>query len=133
MSRYNVVTRPGMRHKTVGRYATTRRGQHSARYGQACAATRSGVSCYTPMPTPTIRLGESYDTAGVSPRHDVWCTMTRLLARGLGAVGAQLGFRVCTLCTQPRFDSVHCSESLFGTLFTSTVHEVFKKIKIKIK
>ena len=30
------------------------------------------------------------------------------------------------------FDSVYCSESLFGTLFMNTVHEVFKKIK-KIK
>ena len=30
---------------------------------------------------------------------------------------------VCTLCTQLSFDSVHCSESLFGTLFMNTVHE----------
>ena len=39
------------------------------------------------------------------------------------AVGAQLGFRVCILCTQPSLDSMHCSESLFGTLFMNTVHE----------
>ena len=56
------------------------------------------------------------------------------VGHGLGAVRtrraracAQLGFRVCTLCTQPSFDSVHCSESLFGSLFMNTVHEVFKK------
>ena len=27
------------------------------------------------------------------------------------------------LCSQPSFDSVHCSESLFRTLFMDTVHE----------
>ena len=30
---------------------------------------------------------------------------------------------VCTWCTQSSFDSMHCSESLFGTLFMNTVHE----------
>ena len=35
--------------------------------------------------------------------------------------------RVCTLCTQPSLDSVHCFESLFGTLFMGTVHVVLKK------
>ena len=39
--------------------------------------------------------------------------------------------RVCTWCTQPSFDSVHSSESLFGILFMRTVHEVFKKNNIK--
>ena len=34
-------------------------------------------------------------------------------------------FWVCTLCTRPNFDSVHCSESLF----MNTVHKVFKKKK----
>ena len=34
---------------------------------------------------------------------------------------------VCTLCTRPSFDSVHCFESLF----MNTVHEVFKKKKKK--
>ena len=38
---------------------------------------------------------------------------------GLGVVLAQLGFRVCILCTQPSLDSVHCSKSLF----MNTVHE----------
>ena len=45
------------------------------------------------------------------------------------AIGAQAGFRVCTWYTQPSFDSMHYSESLFGTLFMNTVHEVFKKNK----
>ena len=39
-------------------------------------------------------------------------------------------FRVCTLCTRPSFDSVHCSESLFESLFMNTIHEVLKKIII---
>ena len=34
------------------------------------------------------------------------------------AVCARHGFLVCALCTQPGFDSVHCLQSLFGTLFT---------------
>ena len=34
---------------------------------------------------------------------------------------------VCTLYTQLSLDSMHHSESLFETLFMSTVHEVFKK------
>ena len=52
---------------------------------------------------------------------------TRRPAHGLGAVCAQPGFRVCTLCTRLSFDSEHCSESLFGSLFMNTVHKVFKK------
>ena len=42
---------------------------------------------------------------------------------------------VCSLCTQPSFDSMHCFESLFGSLFLNTVHghcsRGFQKNKIK--
>ena len=40
--------------------------------------------------------------------------------------------RVCALYTRLSFDSVHCSESLFETLFMSTVYEVFQKKCFKI-
>ena len=39
------------------------------------------------------------------------------------AMCARPGFWVCALCTQPSFDSVHCLQSLFGSLFMSTTHE----------
>ena len=73
------------------------------RHGQACTTTRPGVR---------------YDTAGLGLRQGA------VLAQC-----AQAGPRVGALCTRLSFDSVHCSESLFGTLFMSTVHEVLKKIK----
>ena len=39
-------------------------------------------------------------------------------ARGLGAVRASWVPWVCTLCTPPSFETVHCLQSLFGALFT---------------
>ena len=48
------------------------------------------------------------------------CELPGRCACGLGAVGAQPGFRVCT---QPNLVLGHCFESLLGTLFMSTVHE----------
>ena len=55
--------------------------------------------------------------------------------RSAGTVCTQAGPRVGALCTRLNFDSMHCSESLFGTLFMNTVHEPcsrgFKKIIIK--
>ena len=53
------------------------------------------------------------------------------------AVCARPGFWVCTLCTQPSFNSVHCLQSLFWgncswTLFMNTVHrDLLKKKKKK--
>ena len=70
----------------------------------------------------TVRHG--HDTAAARLRHDQARPDTSRSAR---AVCAQAGPRVGALCTRLSFDSVHCSESLFGTLFMSTVHEVFKK------
>ena len=58
------------------------------------------------------------DTAGPDLRHSAVCSQARP--------------RVGTLCTQLSFDSVHCSESLFWTLFMNTIHKVFKIIIIII-
>ena len=44
-------------------------------------------------------------------------------------VCAQPRFWVCALCTQPSFDLVHCLQSLFGSLFMSTVDKGSKKKK----
>ena len=83
-------------------------------------------------------VGHTSDTAGGRPRHNALCTMTRRPTRGVHAAWARCARSVdtarvpwvCALCTQPSFDSVHCSESLFGSLFMNTVHKVFKN-KIK--
>ena len=80
---------------------------------------------------------QGHDTAGPGLRHGQARLVTRLgqvcdtaqCARSVRAGRA----RVCTWCTRLSLDSVNYSESLFGTLFMSTVHEVFKKIKNKIK
>ena len=83
------------------------------------------------------------DTTGVRPatRHTACHDMVQCTS-GLGVVRSLPGRSVCaarvrwvcTLCTQSSSDSVHCSESLFETLFMNTVHEhcpeVFKKIII---
>ena len=66
--------------------------------------------------------GQAYDTAGHKPTTLPAWAQPRPVRAGW--------VRVYTWCTQPSFDSVHYSESLFGTLFMSTVHEVLKKIKI---
>ena len=70
----------------------------------------------------------SGDTTGRELRHGKARPATRRSAR---AVCAQAGPRLGALCTRLSFDSGHCSESLFGTLFMSTVHEVLKKNQIK--
>ena len=98
---------------------------------QQRAATRLPVTraCTQRHGRGGLRHGRcwAYDTATCTPRHD------RDTA-GLGEVRAAW-VRVCTWCTQPSLDSVHHSESLFGTLFMNTVHEHcsrgFKKKKKK--
>ena len=70
------------------------------------------------------RSGVRYDTTGRALRHGQAKPATQRSAR---AVCGQAGPRVGALCTRLTFDFVHYSESLFGTLFISTVHEVCKK------
>ena len=109
--RYGVV----VHHDTVLGAATPAE-VHATRH---VVRARQGLGC--------DKVGQACDTAGHKPRygraqaHDT--APNARSVRDLGAMGAQLGFRVCTLCTQPSFDSMHCSESLFGTLFMRTVHE----------
>ena len=47
------------------------------------------------------------------------------------AVCSRHGFWVCALCTQPSFVTVHCLQSLFGSLFMDTVHEHCSQVKKK--
>ena len=89
----------------IARQAATRCGNASVRAVTRRAQARQG-------------RGGGRDTAQRAPRHNA-----------VRAAFAQPKFRVCIGCTQPSFDSVHCSESLFGSLFMNTVHEVFKNIK----
>ena len=54
------------------------------------------------------RAGEAFDKALCArPRRNVHVARVRW---------------VCTWCTRLSFNSMHCSESLFGTLFMSIVH-----------
>ena len=129
------------------RYGAQRHGAEALRHGaQQGLGLRynfyivTGGSCDTACQRLRGRndmAWHDHDTAG-HRRDTAWeeatirpsaRTTTWRCERGLGTMCAQPGFRVCTLCTQPSLDSVHCFESLFGTLFMSTVHEVFKKIK----
>ena len=115
-----------VRHNTALGAATHAAARDTAHAWPWCRACRDTVYNTT---------GLSHDTAGkgattrLSGRHNM--APSARCARGLGTVHAGWA-RVCTWCTQPSFDTVHCFESLFGTLFMSTVHEVFKK-KIQIK
>ena len=94
-------------------------------------APRYDVGSYD---TPnSARGGESTWCARHSARHGRARLTTRPYQACYTAQCTQVGPRVGALCTRFSFDLMHCSESLFGTLFMSTVHEVFKKIKIKIK
>ena len=63
---------------------------------------------------------QGHDTAGPGLRHD----QARPATRRNVCVGWA---RVCTWCTQPNFDSVHCFQSLFEPLFMNTVHKIFQK------
>ena len=83
---------------------------------------------------------QAYDTTDHRQRHGRGTTTTRRQceprhgpARGLGVVHTQCAHSQGPLGVHPvhltRFDLVHCFQSLFGPLFMSTVHEVFKKNK----
>ena len=95
------------------------------------AATRQVAALRHGERAHSDTAGGAYDTTGEgattrpNTHHD-----TALCAQPEQS-GRAAWVRVCTWCTQPSFDSVHCSESLFRTLFMSTVHDVFKKNKNK--
>ena len=91
-----IVTGMRLGHWVVSRY------RHDTTGGSAAIRRRGArVTKTIRPPKPATRPGRAYDTAQCPCR---------------------LG-RVCTWCSQPVLDSVHCSESLFGTLSMSTVHE----------
>ena len=108
----------GARHCRGGCDTTRSSTRHSARHGR-CALRQDRE--------------EGHYTAEVGLRHGTWCATTWPTQR---ATCAQPGPWVCahcaldlvlTQCTVLSHYLGHCSESLFGTLFMSTVHEVFKK------
>ena len=80
VSRYNAATWPGLCCDTDEEPATRR-----------AATTRQG--------TPATRPGGGHDTVSCAPRYSPARATIRRRARGLGGVGLQLGFRVCTWCT----------------------------------
>ena len=127
------TVQPRLRHgaqrpATWRRRAATRVAAHDTvrahDLGVGCVAIQAATRPARPVTRPTI----SHDTTGHRPT--TWLQHGRP-GRTAHGLCSQAGFRVCTLCTQPSFDSVHYSESLFGTLFMSIVHEVFKKNKNK--
>ena len=104
--------------RAVARASAQRHGaRHSARHGlRHCRCT----------------LRHGHDKAGGGPQYGRAQAATRPTTwprhgRPGRSVRAARVCWVCTLCTQPNFDSGHCFELLFGSLFTNTVHEVFKK------
>ena len=132
MSRYSEAMAAIRRHHpaTRRRRAATRRRRAATRGAASDTARAHDLSAgcvaiqATTQPTrPATRPTTSRDTTGhkptTQPRHG-WP------GRSAHGLCAQAGFRVCTWCTQPSFDSVHYSEALFETLFTR-----FSKNKIK--
>ena len=95
--------------------ATRRRESHDTTRARSNTGPRYGRLC--------LRHGRPQAT----PRHGAVCARLGRSARGLCA---QAEPRCAPGAPDPVLDSVHCFQSLFGTLFMNTVHEVFKK-KIK--
>ena len=121
----------------LGRWVVSR---DRLRYGRGhghdtvgCVRDTVGEVCDTALQCARGRsdtAGGAYNTVGPGLRHGQARPATRHSAR---TVCTQAEPRVGALCTRLSFDSMHCYESLFGKLFMSTVHEVFKKNKNKIK
>ena len=89
LPRYNVATRPSLFSETVEEPATRR-------VAKCMCAQRHGRGL--------LRHDRDGATTRSRVRHDTaQRATTQGCARGLSAVGAQLGFRVCTWCTQPSF------------------------------
>ena len=95
-----------------GRPCVAKQCSQGLRYGTQRPATRA-----TQCLRMTLVLGVSrYRLRHDRPQATIWPGIVPLHSRpGRSARGlcAQAGFRVCTWCNQPSFDSMHCSESLF--------------------
>ena len=100
--------------------ATRRRERHDTARAHGNTGPRYGRLC--------LRHGRPQ----AMPRHGVLCARPWRSARGLCA---QAEPRCAPSAPDPVLDSVHCFQSLFGTLFMNTVHEHcsrgFQKKKIK--
>ena len=119
-------SRHGLGHDTILFHD---RGQKAAslRHGapaRACAQRHRRGLLRHDLEGATTQSRVRHDTAHLAPRLSATCALP-------GRSGRAAWVRVCTWCTQPSFDSVHSFESLFRTLFMSTVNKVFKKKKIK--
>ena len=88
------------------------------------AATRPRYVRDGPETWPTTIYNTATTRRQCAPRHGATRPAWALCTRSVRASRVRW---VCTLCTQLSFDSVHCSESLFGILFMNTIHEVLKK------
>ena len=119
------------------RYDTCCRARHGVRQGwvaiQFFYHDRKGLRHGKPRRCDTVRqrtrprrdtTGHAFDTTGRGPQYGPVRATTRRSVCGLGAVCTQPWPWVCALCTRPSFDSGHYFESMFESLFMSTVHEV---------
>ena len=115
VSRYNAATRPGLCCDTAGPMlgygrAGERHGAARLRHRRPQAATRPVLGHDTTPLCSTIRRG----------------------ARGMGAPCTQPGSVGCAPVHPTQFwTQCTVSESLFGTLFMSTVNKIFQKKKKK--
>ena len=126
----NKVLRHGRARPRYGRLCA-RHGREALRHDRVSTATRSGLARDTKCRRrPATRRPCSTTRQRHGPRHG---RGRPRYGRGVprhGARSVRAGWvRVYALYTRLSFDSVNYSESLFGTLFMNTVHEVFKKIK----
>ena len=116
VSRYDVATRSGMRHDTTGRHATRLavRARHGLGHNrilyrdrgqrqQRCNTAHQRARGRNDTERGACDTAGEGATTGPSMRHD-----TALCVRLCGCSGRAA--RVCWVCTQLSFDSVHCYE-----------------------
>ena len=121
------VSQDRLRHSAQQRYDTA---EHAPRYGVGGARYgRKGCDTLTPCVQHSAATWHASALMRAATRTGIGVTRSRRGQRYFPARAtcAQPRPWVGALCTQLSFNSVHCFESLFGTRFMNTVHEVFKK------
>ena len=88
------------------------RGAAIRRYSARARGNTTGGPCDT--------APRRHDTSLSAPQHEAQCVACARLGRNVRVTWVPW---VCSLCTQPSFDPVHCLQSLFGALFMDTSHE----------
>ena len=126
-ARSSAAIRPSMGHDTTQEVRDTAGRAETRRGPERDTARQHERAGSDTVVHRRSRQGTSATRSGRGPRYGpAWATTWR---------SAQPRLWVAALCTRLSFDSVHCSESLFGTLFIDTVHEHcsrgLKKIKKK--